>query len=166
MKRLLCLGAMVAVLATSCSSRNATSGSANNDSYGTTTGKYYQLKGEWEIESVAVDKGYKIKPFDENADSQCFVGSRWTLVPNNNTGSYALLGGANCPTVTQAIKFDVTPDNQFKFKKIMAGEKAKSVKSGYYLLLQNLTPNSFTLAQSLDSDGQVVKAYYNFKRIK
>ena len=26
-----------------------------------------------------------------------FCGSQWNLVPNNNTGSYALAGGGDCP---------------------------------------------------------------------
>ena len=29
---------------------------------------------------------YKIKPFDEGADAQCFVGSHWRLIPNNYSG--------------------------------------------------------------------------------
>ncbi|KAF1857598.1 hypothetical protein Lal_00014608 [Lupinus albus] len=94
---------------------------------------FMKLKGSWEISSVDYDKQCKIKPFDEGADAQCFVGSQWNLVPNNNTGSYALAGGGDCPTVTRAIKFDVSKDKEFSFKVIDAGVKAKNVTAALML---------------------------------
>jgi len=155
MKKVLLTGMIGTLFAVSCSSANQAQ-NARAD--------FMKLKGSWEISSVDYDKQYKIKPFDEGADAQCFVGSQWNLVPNNNTGSYALAGGGDCPTVTRAIKFDVNSDKEFSFKVIDAGVKAKNVTAGYVLDFQNQTPTSFTLVQNVPFEGKILKVYYNFTK--
>jgi hypothetical protein len=155
MKKVLLTGMIGTLFAVSCSSANQAQ-NARAD--------FMKLKGSWEISSVDYDKQYKIKPFDEGADAQCFVGSQWNLVPNNNSGSYALAGGGDCPTVTRAIKFDVSKDKEFSFKVIDAGVKAKNVTAGYVLDFQNQTPTSFTLVQNVPFEGKILKVYYNFTK--
>jgi hypothetical protein len=155
MKKVLLTGMIGTLFAVSCSSANQAQ-NARAD--------FMKLKGSWEISSVDYDKQYKIKPFDEGADAQCFVGSQWNLIPNNNTGSYALAGGGDCPTVTRAIKFDVSKDKEFSFKVIDAGVKAKNVTAGYVLDFQNQTPTSFTLVQNVPFEGKILKVYYNFTK--
>lgn len=155
MKKVLLTGMIGTLFAVSCSSANQAQ-NARAD--------FMKLKGSWEISSVDYDKQYKIKPFDEGADAQCFVGSQWNLVPNNNTGSYALAGGGDCPTVTRAIKFDVSKEKEFSFKVIDAGIKAKNVTAGYVLDFQNQTPTSFTLVQNVPFEGKILKVYYNFTK--
>ena len=155
MKKVLLTGMIGTLFAVSCSSANQAQ-NARAD--------FMKLKGSWEISSVDYDKQCKIKPFDEGADAQCFVGSQWNLVPNNNTGSYALAGGGDCPTVTRAIKFDVNSEKQFSFKVIDAGVKAKNVTAGYVLDFQNQTPTTFTLVQNVPFDGKILKVYYNFTK--
>ncbi len=155
MKKVLLTGMIGTLFAVSCSSANQAQ-NARAD--------FMKLKGSWEISSVDYDKQCKIKPFDEGADAQCFVGSQWNLVPNNNTGSYALAGGGDCPTVTRAIKFDVSKDKEFSFKVIDAGVKAKNVTAGYVLDFQNQTPTSFTLVQNVPFEGKILKVYYNFTK--
>ncbi len=155
MKKVLLTGMIGTLFAVSCSSANQAQ-NARAD--------FMKLKGSWEISSVDYDKQYKIKPFDEGADAQCFVGSQWNLIPNNNSGSYALAGGGDCPTVTRAIKFDVSKDKEFSFKVIDAGVKAKNVTAGYVLDFQNQTPTSFTLVQNVPFEGKILKVYYNFTK--
>ena len=155
MKKVLLTGMIGTLFAVSCSSANQAQ-NARAD--------FMKLKGSWEISSVDYDKQCKIKPFDEGADAQCFVGSQWNLVPNNNTGSYALAGGGDCPTITRAIKFDVSKDKEFSFKVIDAGVKAKNVTAGYVLDFQNQTPTSFTLVQNVPFEGKILKVYYNFTK--
>ncbi|MFT3919172.1 hypothetical protein [Cloacibacterium sp.] len=155
MKKVLLTGMIGTLFAVSCSSANQAQ-NARAD--------FMKLKGSWEISSVDYDKQYKIKPFDEGADAQCFVSSQWNLIPNNNSGSYALAGGGDCPTVTRAIKFDVSKDKEFSFKVIDAGVKAKNVTAGYVLDFQNQTPTSFTLVQNVPFEGKILKVYYNFTK--
>lgn len=122
------------------------------------------MKGDWQIVSVDYDKQYKIKPFDEGADIQCFVGSHWRLIPNNYTGAYTLPGGGNCPAVTQPIKFEVKGGNEFWFKKIADGTKAKQNTVGYAVTLLNQSTDQFSLEQDVPFNGTTVKVVYNFQR--
>lgn len=127
--------------------------------------EFLQLKGDWQITSVDYDKNFKVKPFDEGADAQCFVGSTWKLVPNNYTGTYSINGGGDCPSVVQPIKFEVVNGNQFQFKKLIAGSKAKAVTTGYALSLVGQTADTFTLEQNIPSDGENVRIVYNFSKL-
>jgi hypothetical protein len=122
------------------------------------------MKGDWQIVSIDYDKGYKIKPFDEGADAQCFVGSHWRLIPNNWTGAYTLNGGGDCPAITQPIKFEVKDGNTFMFKKIASGTKAKQNTAGYTMTLTNQSTDQFSLQQDVPFEGGNVKVVYNFQR--
>ncbi len=155
MKNLLLSGIIGASFLMSCS----TAKTAQNNK-----AEFLKLKGDWEITSVDYAKSYKVKPFDEGADAQCFVGSHWKLVPNNYTGTYTLNGGGSCPSVTQAIKFEVVNGNEFKFKKLLEGTKAKAVTAGYSLNLINQTEDQFSLEQNIPSNGEYVRIVYNFQR--
>lgn len=155
MKNLLLAGILGAAISVSCSTaKTAQSNKA----------EFLKLKGNWEIASVDYDKNFKVKPFDEGADAQCFVGSQWKLIPNNWTGSYALNGGGDCPSVIQPIKFEVVNGNEFKFKKLLEGSKAKAVTVGYSLNLVSQTADGFSLEQNIPSDGENVRIVYNFVR--
>ena len=155
MKNLLLAGILGAAISVSCSTaKTAQSNKA----------EFLKLKGNWEIASVDYDKNFKVKPFDEGADAQCFVGSQWKLIPNNWTGSYALNGGGACPSVIQPIKFEVVNGSEFKFKKLLEGSKAKAVTVGYSLNLVSQTADGFSLEQNIPSDGENVRIVYNFVR--
>lgn len=155
MKNLLLAGIVGAALTVSCSTAKTSQ---------TNRAEFLKLKGDWTITSVNYDNNYKVKPFDENADAQCFVGSTWTLIPNNWTGSYTINGGGDCPTVIQPIKFEVVNGSEFKFKKLLEGTKAKAVVSGYSLNLINQTADQFSLEQNIPADGQNVRVVYNFQK--
>lgn len=159
MKKLLLAGMLgTSLFAVSCSSVNNAATSQNQRS------EFLKLKGDWEIVSIDYDKGYKIKPFDEGADAQCFVGSHWRLIPNNYSGAYTLSGGGACPSVTQPIKFEVKGGNIFEFKKILAGTKAKQNTVGYSLNLVSQTTDQFSLEQNVPFEGNTIKVVYNFQR--
>ncbi|CAH0213125.1 lipocalin family protein [Chryseobacterium sp. WG14] len=159
MKKLLLAGMLgTSIFAVSCSSVNKAATAQDQK------GDFLKMKGDWQIVSVNYDKGFKIKPFDEGADAQCFVGSHWRLIPNNWTGAYTLNGGGNCPAITQPIKFEVKNGNTFMFKKIAAGTKAKQNTAGYTLTLVSQTTDQFSLEQDVPFDGENVKVVYNFER--
>ncbi|HCN48523.1 MAG TPA: hypothetical protein DIT10_05430 [Chryseobacterium sp.] len=159
MKKLLLAGMLgTSLFAVSCSSVNKAATSQNQRA------DFLTMKGDWQIVSVDYEKGYKIKPFDEGADAQCFVGSHWRLIPNNWTGAYTLNGGGNCPSITQPIKFEVKNGNTFMFKKIASGTKAKQNTAGYTLTLINQTTDQFSLEQDVPFEGGNVKVVYNFER--
>jgi len=146
------------LFAVSCSSVNKAATSQNQRA------DFLKMKGDWQIVSIDYDKGYKIKPFDEGADAQCFVGSHWRLIPNNWTGAYTLNGGGDCPAITQPIKFEVKGGNTFMFKKIASGTKAKQNTAGYSLTMINQSTDQFSLEQDVPFEGGNVKVVYNFQR--
>lgn len=152
MKKILLAGIIGAGLTVSCST--AKTAQANR-------AEFLKLKGDWQITSVDYDSNYKVKPFDEGADAQCWVGSNWKLVPNNYTGTYTLNGGGDCPSVTQPIKFEVVNGTQFQFKKIADGTKAKKNLSGYTLSLVSQTDTNFSLQDT--SSGVTIT--YNFQKV-
>lgn len=161
MKKFFLIATIGALSLTACKSNSSTTPKRSE------TVTHYHLKGEWQIVSVDYDKRFKIKPFHENADAQCFVGSTWKLIPNNYSGSYSLNGGgSNCPIVTQAIKFEVTKNKEFRFKKLQDNVKAKNIKEGYVLQLEDHQRDSFTLAQDVAFEGENIKVYYKFQRTK
>lgn len=167
MKNIFLLGVLgTSLFLTSCKTANqANTSTVSAKDAQAMRSQVMKMKGLWQISSVDYDKSYKIKPFDEGADAQCFVGSQWNLVPNNNTGSYTINGGGACPMVTQPIKFEVTKNNEFKFKKVMEGEKAKNATAGYVLEMQNLSQDNFTVVQNVNFEGANLKVYYNFVRV-
>ncbi|WP_299176049.1 lipocalin family protein [uncultured Chryseobacterium sp.] len=159
MKNLLLAGMLgTSLFAVSCSSVNNAKASQNQRA------EFLKLKGDWQIVSIDYDKQYKIKPFDEGVDAQCFVGSHWRLIPNNYSGAYTLPGGGNCVALTQPIKIDATGGNTFSFKKIAEGTKAKQNTAGYTLNLINQTTDQFSLEQNVPFDGSTVRVVYNFQR--
>jgi hypothetical protein len=159
MKKFLLTAGLGALFLTACKSQ----GSATQGSHTLTN---YDLKGEWVVSSVDYDKKFKLKPFHENVDVQCFVGGTWKLIPNNYSGSYSLNGKGDCPMVRQAIKFEVTKNKEFRFKKLQDNVKAKKITEGYVLQLENQQKDSFTLTQSVPFEGEVIKVYYQFQRVK
>ncbi|AZA56723.1 hypothetical protein EG349_17860 [Chryseobacterium shandongense] len=160
MKKLLFTGMLSAtVLAVSCSGVKNAKTAQNQRS------EFLKMKGDWQIVSVNYDKEYKIKPFDDGIDAQCFVGSHWRLIPNNWTGAYTVNGGGTCGTgFTQPIKIDVVSGNTFNFKKIAEGTKAKQNTAGYTLTLTNQSTDQFSLEQNVSFNGENVRVVYNFER--
>ncbi|SIQ90303.1 Lipocalin-like domain-containing protein [Chryseobacterium sp. RU37D] len=160
MKKLLLAGMLgTSLFAVSCSTVNNAKTAQNQRS------EFLKMKGDWQIVSIDYDKKFKIKPFDDGVDAQCFVGSHWRLIPNNWTGAYTLNGGGTCGTgFTQPIKVDVVSGNTFNFKKIANGTKAKQNTVGYTLNLVNQTTDQFSLEQNIPFEGENVRVVYNFER--
>ena len=158
MKKYLLSGIIAVSFLTSCSTVKKAS-TAQQDRK-----EFLMMKGDWEITSIDYANNLKIKPFDENADAQCFVGSHWRLIPNNFSGAYTLTGKGNCPSVVQPIKFEVVSGNTFMFKKIYAGEKPKNNVVGYEMTLLSQTTDTFALQQTIPFQGEMVNVVYNFVR--
>lgn len=156
MKNIFLMGILGSALAVSCTATKNTANVGQNNK-----AQFLKLKGTWELTNVDYSKGYKVKPFDEGADAQCFVGSQWKLIPNNYSGTYTLNGGKDCPSITQPIKFEVVGGTEFKFKKIAEGTKAKQNLSGYSLNLVSQTDTSFTLEDNVGG----VKIVYKFQKV-
>ena len=155
MKKFILLTAL-AVLILSCKSKSATETSLDSKTQ-------VAMKGNWIIASVTYPSSnvIKVTSFD-TADSQCFVGSKWKFVSNNNKGNVSL-NSPKCTSYSTPITWFVNKDGQFVMK-ILDESKARKVKDGYVLKVANLTDNSFQLIDQINVAGKATDVVYQFNR--
>ena len=148
----------LAMLVFACKSKTGIS--TNTDNKGQVA-----MKGDWTISSVSYPgmQYIKVNSFDL-ADSQCFVGSTWKLVSNNNKGNMNL-ASKDCTSFSSPIKWYVNKDGQFVLKVINAGDKAKKVRDGYVLNIANQTENAFQLVDKGSVEGKTIDVIYQFQRV-
>lgn len=124
-----------------------------------------QINGNWTLTKVSYtgQEYFKVTSFDI-ADSQCFVGSDWSFISNNNTGNFAL-NNSNCTGFTSPITWYVNQEGNFVMK-ILNENKARKTESGYILKLQNQTASSFELVNSatVDTKGSSINIVYRFEK--
>lgn len=156
MKKILFLTAMALVLF-SCKSTSATDTKLDK-------GAQVAMKGNWVISSVTYpgSEYIKVNSF-EIADSQCFVGSTWKFVSNNNKGNMALTK-YDCPVFSSPITWFVNKNGEFVLKVLDADIKAKRVREGYVLHVENQTETSFQLIDKGNVEGKTISVVYQFQR--
>lgn len=157
MKHLLLAGLFALVL-TGCKSTSATTTKLDR-------GSQRDIKGNWTISSVTYPGSNVIAVNSFGiADSQCFVGSTWKFVSNNNKGVMALTKGGSCPAFSSDITWFINKDGQFVLKVLYAGEKAKKVREGYVVNVANQTETSFQLVDKIDVGGKMTDVVYQFNK--
>ena len=120
------------------------------------------LKGSWTITNVSF-KGsdyFAAKSF-QIADSKCFIGSVWELVPNNNKGTMRL---TKCTDFSSDIVWSLEADKDFTLKFIGEDAKARKVTQGYILKIANQSTNSFQLVDKMELNGVITDIVYQFER--
>ena len=147
----------VAVLVFACKSKSVTNTNTANK-------VQVAMKGNWTVTAVTYPgmQYIKVNSFDL-ADSQCFVGSNWKFISNNNKGSMAL-AKADCTSFSSPITWFVNKDGQFILKVLNAGEKARKVREGYVLKVANQTESSFQLIDQGLVEGKTIDVVYQFQK--
>ena len=122
------------------------------------------IKGNWTITSVSFpgQEYFKVTSFNV-ADSQCFVGSTWKFVSNNNTGEMSL-NKAGCDSYSSKITWFINKEGNLTMKLLSPGVKAKHNTSGYVFKVANQTADSFQLVDRIDVAGQVKDIVYQFNK--
>lgn len=122
------------------------------------------IKGNWTITAVTYpgSEYIKVNSFDI-ADSNCFVGSTWKFISNNNKGEMALTK-YDCPVFSSPITWFVNSNGEFVLKVLDAGEKAKKVRAGYVLQVANQTENSFQLVDKINVGTKMTAVVYQFQK--
>lgn len=148
----------LAVLMFACKSTSVTSTNTDRKSQ-------VAMKGNWVISSVTYpgSQYVKVNTF-QIADSECFVGSNWKLVSNNNKGEMALTK-PGCVSFSSPITWFVNNEGQFVLKVLNAGEKARKVREGYILRVANQTETSFQLIDKIDVGGKMTDVVYQFQKV-
>lgn len=126
------------------------------------------LKGNWTLSSITTSEGgiVKIKQLFDQASPDCFEGSQWSFVSNNNSGTYTFQD-ASCSASANSIMWFMEENGDevnFLWKFIPEGTKAKDVKTGYKLKLVSQTETEFVLAQDAAFEGSMITIYYDFIR--
>lgn len=148
---------MLTLFFVSCKSKSVTNTAVDNKTE-------RMMKGNWVISSVTYpgSEYIKVQSFDL-ADSQCFEGSTWKFISNNNKGDMALMK-QDCMSFSSPISWFVNKDGQFVLKVLNAGEKAKKVRNGYILNMANQTENSFQLVDKINVGGNMTDVVYQFEK--
>jgi len=124
------------------------------------------LKGSWTLSSITTNHGNmaKINLLFNQASPECFTGSQWNFVSNNNTGSYTFQQ-AGCISSVSYIKWFMEEEGNhvyFFWKFIPEGMKAKDVKVGYKLKLLSESETDFSLSQEAPFEDGTITIYYHF----
>ncbi len=128
------------------------------------------LKGYWSLDNISYSEAgiYNVTLFDD-ASKDCFVGSTWRFIPNNNTAVYTI-NGANCSTGDRNFIFTIdaveTSSGLYDFLIKPTNAKGKSAdKIGYRVNLAQLSETSMMWIQTLNVDGKPFNINMNFSKI-
>lgn len=155
----LCLMASIFVISCKSQSGAATTQAVNKNA----------VKGNWVITDISfegIPKGSKVTVFDE-ASFNCFKGSQWVL-PSNANGSYTLSSTEDgCNTATQPIVWSIYKQNgydQFQFKKVGTGLKAKNVTEGYRVEISSVNNTTMVWRAPVNFEGKSAYIVYTLQR--
>lgn len=123
-----------------------------------------EIKGNWTLISVDYPSSdyIKINSF-QITDSNCFVGSTWKFISNNNKGEFTL-NNSSCSTFSSAITWFINDEGQFVLKILDAGLKAKKVRNGFVLTIANQSQTQFQLIDKVDIGGKMTSVIYQFQK--
>ncbi|MBK7884716.1 MAG: lipocalin family protein [Chitinophagaceae bacterium] len=133
------------------------------------------INGNWTLQSITtegasvegVDIKMKASIFNE-ADYNCFIGSSWSFIANNSTGSYTIANGGNCVGVTRNIKWSIYEpaggEKSFQFKRLENKRTAMDDNNGFRLRITTLEDNVMQLKSDNNFEGRTVTLVYNFVR--
>ncbi|QAR31770.1 hypothetical protein EQP59_10660 [Ornithobacterium rhinotracheale] len=126
------------------------------------------FRGDWTLTSVTPrEASIQITNLFNQAPQSCFVGSSWHLVANNNSGNY-VFNSVSCPSESNKISWHMTNEDgttYFWFKRILPGEKAKNVLTGYKLKVEDLSDYQAHLSQEVPVGGEKTTIDYYFTKI-
>jgi len=127
------------------------------------------LKGYWNLDEITYsEEGTFNITMMRDTSKECFEGSAWRFIPNNNTGIYTI-NDSNCPTGDRHFIFTIQEVDAntglYDFLLKPTDEKKKSATNqGFRFKLARLTGNSMTWEQTVSLDGSPFTIYMNFSK--
>lgn len=126
------------------------------------------IKGDWYLKSITYNQSgtFNVKLLSD-ASKECFEGSTWQFIPNNNTGTYNITS-AGCSTGKRFFVFTIQEIDEtaglYDFLLKPTNEKGKSEtnNSGFRLQLKKLSDSDMQLQQTLSVEGSPFKINMNF----
>lgn len=128
------------------------------------------LKGYWTLDNISYSEAgtFNVTIFNDTS-KECFEGTTWRFIPNNNTGIYTVNDG-NCPTGDRNFIFTVQEIDKetglydFLLKPTNAKGKSED-NSGFRVRLTQLTESSMQWQQTVMLDGKPFNINMNFSKI-
>jgi hypothetical protein len=158
--KILTLTALILVIASCSSSKNAVATPARDDVKGTWT------LGQITYEGLATSEKLKLNLLDEGTDV-CLTGSTWVL-PNNGNGSYTINSSqSGCTSGQKNIVWSYRKEGDqpiFQFKKMQGGVKAKNVVEGYKFKILSASANNMLLQSEITYQGKPIYINYSFSK--
>lgn len=127
------------------------------------------IKGSWTLNSITYSEAgtYNVNLLND-ASEECFEGSSWQFVPNNNTGTYAIEQAGCSPGVRYFIFTieEVDPETGlYDFLLKPTNEKYKSeTNQGFRLRLSALSDAMMQWQQTLTVEGEAFTLFMNFTK--
>jgi hypothetical protein len=128
------------------------------------------MKGEWVLNSITYSESgsYNITIFSDSS-KDCFEGSAWKFIPNNNTGVYTI-GSAGCRVGDRHFIFTIqeidAATGYYDFLLKPTDERGRSeTNQGFRVRLAYLTDTMMTWQQNLTVDGRPFTLNMNFTKI-
>lgn len=125
------------------------------------------IKGNWVLNKIDYSQlgTFNVKLLND-ASKDCFVGSSWQFVPNNNTGIYTI-NNSQCSIGDRYFVFTIDEVNKetglYDFLLKPTDEKHKSeTKQGFRLSLVQLSDSNMQWEQTVNVDGKPFTITMNF----
>jgi len=129
------------------------------------------IKGDWALESITYSEtgNFNVKLLND-ATSECFIGSSWHFIPNNNTGTYNV-GSNFCETGERYFVFTIkemdSETGLYDFLLKPTNEKFKSdVMRGYRFQLKELSESTMKWSQTITLEGKPFDVYMDFSKLE
>jgi hypothetical protein len=128
------------------------------------------IKGYWQLDEISYNQSgtFNVTVFNDTS-KECFEGTTWRFIPNNNTGTYTVNNTA-CPTGDRNFVFAIQEIDQatglynFLLKPTDAKNRSEDDK-GFRLRLAQLNDNSMRWEQTVTLEGEPFKINMNFSKI-
>ena len=130
------------------------------------------LKGYWNLDNINYNNAtgiYDVTLFGD-ASSECFVGSTWRFIPNNNFGNYEI-AGSKCSDGQRYFVWSIpdqpegTTSYDILLKPTDAKMKSTMNNAGFRLNINYLSESQLTFTQTVQVDGKPFTIVMNFSKI-
>jgi len=129
------------------------------------------LKGYWSLDDISYSEAgtFTIQLLNDTS-RECFIGSEWRFIPNNNTGTYTI-DNPNCPSGERNFIFAIQEMDQstglydFLLKPTNAKNKSEN-NTGFRLHLAQLNESSMKWEQTVSLEGKPFTITMNFSKIE
>ena len=128
------------------------------------------MKGDWTLSSITYNQPgtFNVKLLND-ASKECFEGSTWQFIPNNNTGNYTI-NSSNCSSGMRYFIFTIQEIDEttglydFLLKPTNEKKKSETNNSGFRLQLTQLSDTNMQWQQSTYLEGKPFTINMNFTK--